>query len=206
MSQEEPAVGEPAPRRKPRSAAKSVILSRVELLAIFDSNPDRAEQKYRELCQKLVRYFGWNRKSDPEDLAQETLKRGLSRLQQGQQITVENPERYFFGVARNLVRESWNARKEEQFLGQELELTLPLFHNLNRGEQLVFLKECLRDLPTDDLEMLMAYLDGDGDTWAREAGLQPTTVRSRIHRTRKRLERLTVSIRSWNQTGLGPKK
>jgi DNA-directed RNA polymerase specialized sigma24 family protein len=61
------------------------------MLNILDSDPGRAEKKYRELCQKLTRYFEWNRQTDPEDLAQEALKRGFDRLQEGQKITVDDP-------------------------------------------------------------------------------------------------------------------
>jgi DNA-directed RNA polymerase specialized sigma24 family protein len=59
-------------------------MSRRELLAVFDANPADAEEKCVELYQKLVLYFQWNRRPDPEDLAQETFRRGFTRLQEGQ--------------------------------------------------------------------------------------------------------------------------
>jgi hypothetical protein len=74
-------------------------LSTSDLLAIFHTNPSRATERYAELYRNLVRYFEWNRKPDAEDLAQETLKRGFSRLQQGQKITTKDPAGYFFGIA-----------------------------------------------------------------------------------------------------------
>jgi DNA-directed RNA polymerase specialized sigma24 family protein len=144
------------------------------------------------LFHKLTRYFEWNRKTDPEDLAQEALRRGLNRLQQGQKITAENPESYFFGIARNLIREGWNSRPEEELAAQEQKAVPSSFHNLHLAEQLVFLKECLRELTKKDLQMLLAYVDGDGEAWARKTGMPPATMRSRIHRIRKRLEKLAM--------------
>jgi len=175
----------PAPTLQP------VALSRSQLLAIFDANAGRAEEKYLELFHKLARYFEWNRKSDPEDLAQEALRRGFNRLQQGQKITAENPESYFFGIARNLIREGWNSRPGEELATQEREAGAPpSFYNLHRAEQLVFLKECLRELAKEDLQMLLAYVDGNGEAWARKAGMPPATMRSRIYRIRKRLAKI----------------
>ena len=181
---------------KPVETLKSGRMSRRELLIVFDPSTDVAEQKYRELYEKLVRYFEWNRKSDPEDLAQEALRRGFCRLQAGQKITTDDPAAYFFGIARNLVRESWSALPEQEFQEQDLLPPQTSFHKLNQNEQFVLLKECLSTLREDDLEMLIAYMEGSGKSWCRKAGLQQTTLRSRVHRVRKQLEALITSKRS----------
>src|SRR5262249_1229567 len=165
-------------------------LSTNDLLVIFDSDPERAGDKYIELYQNLVRYFEWNRKADAEDLAQETLKRGFSRLQGGQKITTTEPAAYFFGIARNLVREEWRARKHDQFDTDDQPSSPSPFHNLDAAEQRVLLKECIRELSQEEFAMLLAYLEGDGDSLAQKTGLQPGTLRLRIHRIRKRLEKL----------------
>jgi RNA polymerase sigma factor (sigma-70 family) len=165
-------------------------LSQSELLAIFDSDPGRAERKYRELYQKLKRYFEWNRQTDPEDLAQEALKRGFGRLQEGQKITVSDPAGYFFGIARNLLRERTNSRKTEELDDNRLDRNRSLFLGLDANEQLVFLKECLRKLPPEDFNLLSAYVEGEAEAWGKKAGVSPGTVRMRIHRIRKRLESL----------------
>jgi len=169
-------------------------LSTKDLLAIFDSDPERAGEKYIELHHNLVRYFEWNRRADAEDLAQETLKRGFSRLQEGQRITTKEPAGYFFGIARNLVREDWRVRKHDQLETDDQPSSPSPFHNLDPAEQRVLLKECIRELSHDEFAILLAYLDGDGDSLARQKGLQPGTLRLRIHRIRKRLEKL-VSMR-----------
>jgi DNA-directed RNA polymerase specialized sigma24 family protein len=194
----------PSEKRKPQkepeqSRSGPILMSRSELLAILDPNPAQAEGKYQELYQKLVLYFEWNRRPEPQDLAQETLRRGFTRLQEGQTITADKPESYFYGIARNLVREGWSARVIEQLGDLEPFPTPATFHNLTREEQLVFLKECLRDLSKNELRMLVAYLEGEGEAWARKAGIPPATIRTRVHRIRKRLEGLAISKRSLKQ-------
>lgn len=158
------------------------------MLAILDSHPDRAEEKYLELFETLVKFFEWNRNLDPEDMAQETLRRGFARFQDGQKITIEDPAGYFFGIARNLIRENWRAPQVEQLEDQEPPRAEPSFRNLTRGEQLVFLRECLAKLPKDEFELLVAYVEGEGEAWAQQAGLPLGAMRMRIHRIRKRLE------------------
>jgi len=190
----------PSEKRQPGGTpSQNPSMSRSELLAVFDADALQAEEKYLELYQRLVLYFEWNRRPDPEDLAQEALRRGFTRLRQGQKITAEKPESYFYGIARNLIREGWSARVVEQLSDQEPLPAMPTFHNLTREEQLVFLKECLRDLPKDELRMLMAYLDGEGEAWARKARIPHATLRTRVHRIRRRLEKLAISKRGLKQ-------
>jgi DNA-directed RNA polymerase specialized sigma24 family protein len=175
---------------------KPGLLSQSELLAILDPDLGRAEQKYAELFETLVRFFEWNRKSDPEDLAQETLRRAFSRFHEGQKITIDDPTGYFIGIARNLLRESWSAPRMEQIGEMDLARPEASFRKMTRGEQLVFLQECLRTLPKEEFEMLFAYVEGTGDAWAQKAGLPPGSLRMRIHRIRKRLEDLARPKRS----------
>ena len=169
---------------------KPAVLSRDELFAILDSNPSRAEEKYLELFRKLVRFFEWSRSTEPEDMAQETLRRGFTRLGQGQKITTSDPAGYFFGIARNLIREGWNTRKQEQFEEHQAPKLDNSFYNLNPSEQVVFLKQVLHNLSKDEIAMLVAYVEGSGEAWGRKAGLEPGALRLRIHRLRKRLEKL----------------
>lgn len=165
-------------------------LSQDELLVILDPDHERAEEKYVELYYKLARYFEWNRQPDPEDLAQEALKRGFVRLQQGQKITVDDPAGYFFGIARNLLRERASSRNVEEFEEQHLAQTHRFFYGLDTHEQRVFLRECLEGLPDDDLNLLLAYVEGKIEAWGANAGIPPGAARMRVHRIRRRLEML----------------
>ncbi len=191
------------PKSEPPSPVMSSLgnkaqptLSRKVLLAVFDADDARAEEKCLELYQRLVRYFEWSRRPDPEDLSQEALRRGFSRLQQGQKITTDDPAGYFFGIARNLIREGWRTPCEETLVDEDLRPPAGLFQNLNQSEQLVFLKECLGGLEEGDFEVLMAYVEGKSEAWIRKTRLTASTLRSRVYRIRQRLEKLAMLKRS----------
>lgn len=168
--------------------SRRISLSRSELLAIFDEDSERAEAKYLDLRRSLQRFFEWTRASDPDDLAQEAILRGLMRLQEGQKITSENPASYFLGIARNLVREKWKARTHEQLDAYDFPEDIGEFQGLTRAEQRVYVKECLLELSPHEFEMLVAYTEGAGGDWGEAMGLQPGAVRLRVHRLRKRIE------------------
>lgn len=164
-------------------------LSQDDLLKILDPDPVAAEQKYLEVCLLLRRYFEWRQTPDPDDMVQETLRRVFERLQGGQKITTENPISYFMGFAQNLVREGWKVRKSEPLDEQLLSKSPPLFRTLNRAEQKIFLRECLRKLSNEDVELLAASLErGNIATWAEKQGLGFAAVRVRLYRIRKRLQ------------------
>jgi RNA polymerase sigma factor (sigma-70 family) len=175
-------------------------LSASDLLAIFDPDPARAGGKYIELYQNLVRYFQWNQKSDAEDLAQETFRRGFNRLQGGQQITTQEPAGYFFGIARNLVREEWKARKFDRLEAEDQFPSANSFLRLDTAEQRILLKECIGKLSRGEFEMLLEYFEGDVQALAEKIGVQPGALRLRIHRVRKRLEKL-VSLGTRSRDG-----
>jgi RNA polymerase sigma factor (sigma-70 family) len=178
-------------------------LSASDLLAILDSDPARAGDKYIELYQNLVRYFQWNHKPDPEDLAQETFKRGFNQLQEGQRITTQDPAGYFFGIARNLVREEWRARKLDRLETDDQPPSPNPFFRLDTAEQRILLKECIGKLSREEFEMLLEYFEGDAEALAQKIGIQPGTLRLRIHRVRKRLEKL-VSLAMRREDGTRP--
>ena len=158
---------------------------------ILDPDSSRAEEKYRELFEHLVRYFEWKRILTPDDLAQETLKRGFARLQEGAKITTENPAAFFFGIARNLVRESWRNPRLEQLEESDWEAASAdkTSRHLHGSEQTVLLRECLQKLSEGEFNMLRAYLDGEGEVWAQKAGISLNALHARVHRLRRQLER-----------------
>lgn len=167
---------------------KATPLSQRELLAIFDADAARAEARYLDLWQKLQRFFEWNRVSNSSDMVQETLARGLSNLQAGKKITAADPASYFFGIAKNLVKEGWKPRRPDQLESQEPSVEAAAFLGLDQAEQRIYLKECLRELSQEDFDLLQAYTEGDAREWGLARGLRPGAVRLRVHRLRKRIE------------------
>lgn len=168
--------------------AKTPLLSRQQLLAVFDEDEEQAEAKYAELYHKLLRFFEWRKATDPSDLVQETITRGLQNLQVGKEITTIDPAHYFMGIARNVEKERWKRRPVEPLDEQELFGARAAFLGLNLPEQKIYLKECLSQLSREEFELLLAYIEGAANEWGLARGLQPGAVRLRVHRLRKRIE------------------
>jgi DNA-directed RNA polymerase specialized sigma24 family protein len=160
-----------------------------EWLSLLDSDPTVASEKYSELSRGLVRYFEWNRCLEAEDEAQETLLRGFRRLREGASITVSDPRGYFWGIARNVLREGWKPPREVSIDGRDFPLSDSEFRQLNRAEQSIFLRECLEALPASEKDMLIAYAEGHGAEWGGRNRIEPGALRLRIHRLRQKLER-----------------
>lgn len=174
-----------------------------EWLRLLDSDLSATADKYAELSRGLVRYFEWNRCLEPEDMAQETLLRGFRRLKDGASITIGDPRGYFWGIARNVLREGWKPRREVSIDDKDFPIPDSEFRRLNRAEQSVFLRECQNALPAKEKEMLVAYAEGMGAAWGEQNGVEPGALRLRIHRLRQKLERQAATAQE-KKTKRGP--
>lgn len=80
------------------------------LLARLDNDVDRAAQRYNQLRGKLENNFEkWGSRSPHED-ADEVLKRVSEKIAAGTEI--ENLDGFCYGIARNVLMESWRKPKE----------------------------------------------------------------------------------------------
>src|SRR6266850_1357709 len=87
-------------------------------------NPDRelAGSIYVDLRQALVKIFGWNHCADPEGMADETFDRVAKQVQHLRDTFEGDPKLFFYGVARNLIKEY--QRKVKSYVSIEnVELT-----------------------------------------------------------------------------------
>jgi hypothetical protein len=176
------------------NAGQAKKRSMTEWLQLLDADLAVAEQKYAELFRGLARYFEWNRGSEPEDMAQETLHRGLIKLADGGvEITIDDVRGYFWGIAHNVLREGWTPKQTVAIEDREFPVAATSFRQLNKTEQVIFLRECLKELDVEDREMLLAYAEGEGARWAEARGLSRGALRLRIHRLRRELELLAAA-------------
>src|ERR1051326_1906328 len=70
-------------------------------------NPDRevAGQMYVQLRHDLSRIFTWNHCVDPESLTDEVFDRVAKKVHHLRSTFVGDPRLFFYGVARNLIKE-----------------------------------------------------------------------------------------------------
>src|SRR5262245_54210969 len=76
-----------------------------ELLAWLDPDPDEAARVYLQLREDLTRIFKWNRCVDPEGLTDEVFDRVGKKVPELREIYEGDVRLYFYGVARNLIKE-----------------------------------------------------------------------------------------------------
>jgi DNA-directed RNA polymerase specialized sigma24 family protein len=170
------------------------------LLAYLDTDRDRAGEKYERIRQRLVKLFECRGVPLPEEPADETIDRVARRLAAGEQILAAEPAAYFYGVARNVLREIWT-RQRERRTGLELLPTAPppdLEGASGDAEcRSACLGKCLGTLPAETRKLVVEYyrqgggarkISGRKDLAAR-LGISINTLWVRAHRARARLER-----------------
>jgi RNA polymerase sigma factor (sigma-70 family) len=176
------------------------------LLASLDADRDLAARKYEIIRARLLKYFECRGCLLPEDLADDTINRVARRLWEGRQIWTTEPASYFYGVARNVLREYW-ASPEREFAA--LESLPPLAHphsdalrrqeaeseQLHIDRRLDCLGVCLNQLSAESRELILDYYHGEkGERirhrrqMAERLGIPQNALRIRVHRIRERLE------------------
>jgi RNA polymerase sigma factor (sigma-70 family) len=156
------------------------------LLSHFDGNHDRAAEKLEDIFERLVRFFRWRRCSDPEELAQETVTRGLIRLADG--AIVPDPVPYFYGIAHNVFLESRKKQGREVSLDvEELKASvLPI--DYSSPENAILLEQYLAHIGAEEAKLLVCYHTEDRTELAAELGIDMRALRTRASRARTKLK------------------
>jgi RNA polymerase sigma-70 factor (ECF subfamily) len=160
-----------------------------DFLQLFDPDSDRAAEKYAELFLRLVKFFEWRNCRSPEDLAQETLARGLTNVSRGADIYTDDPAHYFYGIAKNIVREDRRPRDRESSISLD-EVPDPSSLHFNQVDAQIQLDQCLRRLPPTDRDLLVRFHTEDHQVVCRQLSLTANALRVRAHRARKKLLKL----------------
>jgi DNA-directed RNA polymerase specialized sigma24 family protein len=163
------------------------------LLATLDPDRDRAGDKYELIRRKLLTFFECRASSQPEDDADETLRRVARKLEQGERI--ENLPAYSLGVARFVLLETSRHRRKEQAMLENTVVGPPPQGSTVETERLACLERCLATLPAKHRELLLSYYEeGEhGLIWrrhelAKSHGIPMNALRIRVHRLRAAME------------------
>jgi RNA polymerase sigma factor (sigma-70 family) len=178
-----------------------------KMLAILDQDRNAAGRKYEIIRRKLQKFFECRGCAIPSDLADETINLVARKIAHGQQITGDEPARYFYGVARNVIKEYW--RRPARWL-DSTECLPQAYHpsqdpsetaqrNLearNSDQRLEELGRCLRELTDENRELIIQYYQFEGSAkkasrrmMARQLGIRSNALRLRVHRIRLKLRR-----------------
>jgi RNA polymerase sigma factor (sigma-70 family) len=176
------------------------------LLAVLDRDPERAGVRYEHLRRALITFFECRGCSVPDELTDDTMNRVARRLTEGQTIQVDHTAGYFYGVARNVLREYWESRARgptslEAQPSAALHSADPdrvLEHQADRQRlerHLAALDRCLGQLGASERELIRQYYQGETGVkienrrrLAERLGIAINALRIRALRIREKLE------------------
>lgn len=177
------------------------------MLALLHDDPGRAEQEFLTLRRKLVKFFEWRGCSVPDDLADESIFRVASQLGEGLVIQSSQPRCYFYGVARNVLREYWDAGRKEPSeidgIGHTTHLSVDPDEMAEREsermrrEQLIDrIEACIESLPPESRAILREYFCRAGhdkivarNQLAQRMNISINALRLRVLRLKQDLRR-----------------
>jgi RNA polymerase sigma factor (sigma-70 family) len=180
-----------------------------EILAWLSPNREVAAEMYVQLRNDLAKIFNWNRCSDPEGLTDEVFDRVARKVHSLRQTYEGDPRLFFYGVARNVIKEAPKKIKTHVSL-DETDLpanTTSAAEEIDRVRQ-ECLHSCLEKLSPEKRELILGYYARDKQAkiehrteLARQFGTTVETLRVRVYRIRASLERCIE--RCFNRTTEG---
>jgi RNA polymerase sigma factor (sigma-70 family) len=168
-----------------------------EILAWLNPDRDVAGSIYVQLRDDLTKVFTWNRCPDPEGLTDEVFDRVAKKVHHLRDSYVGDPKLYFYGVARNLIKEIPKKLKMQM----SLQGTEPASDPRSELEQETTimredcLRWCLQRRSEEKRELILAYYAKDKQAkidhrteMAQRLGISVETLRVKAYRIRSTLE------------------
>lgn len=172
----------------------------------FDSllswlHPDRevAGQVYETLHRDLIKMFVWTGCRDAEGLADKTINVVVKKLPELENHYKGDPRLYFYGVARNLIKQEQELikrRKEINIDEIDMHVAISDIETEAETEKEDCLLKCLELMSADNRDFLLRYYEGDRHAkiemrqrMSSELGISTQTLRVRAFRLRATLER-----------------
>ena len=124
-------------------------------LELLSPDPEVAGRRYTGLHKKLLDFFSFKGVADPENAADETLDRAVSKIDAG--AVVPDIDKYCFGFARNIAKERLRLVKRENaaFHKYVEDLSTSSAEQVERIYTL--LQPCFEQLAADDKQLLLVY-------------------------------------------------
>lgn len=164
------------------------------LLSWLDQDQEKAVDKYFSIRRGLIKVFEVRGCVDAEDLADETIDRVLRKAEELLDSFEGEPAAYFYGVARNVFRESLRRPRSEE-LPEDLSTTSGNDHD-DKELRLQCLDRCLNELSDADRELIVSYYSfekGEKSEFRRSVaeslGITVNHLRIRAFRVRESLHR-----------------
>ena len=162
-----------------------------KMLAWLDPDREQAGKKYQKIHTRLIAIFSNHGCADPEKLADETIDRVIAKIDWLLENYKGEPARYFYGVARNILKEDLKRRNTHEPLTEHQQIN-------NDDDQTRYdcLDKCMAELPTQSQYVVLAYYEGQGlakirrrKKLAAEFDITLTALRLRVFHMRMQLSR-----------------
>lgn len=174
---------------RPRTSSKELALaSFTELLHWLDPDRERAAEKYERIRSRLIMIFASRGFNNAEELVDLTFDRVAAKVHQLAKTYVDDPAKYFLGVARMVMREG--ARRPTHEL---LPVKMAGTDNVS-DQRYSCLEKCLNQLSETDRDLVLQYFPSEKSkvAWrkqlAQSLGVTSNVLRMRVHRIRRELE------------------
>lgn len=166
------------------------------MLAWLDSDREVAGAKYETIRVRLIKIFVCRGCASAEELADETINRVVSKVQEIVSNWEGDPALYFYKVAQNIYREWWR-QMARQVDGP---VDAPAISSIVVNEvEYECLEQCLRELDHDERSLVVDYYQNQGRTkieqhkkMAAEMGIAVNALRIRAHRIRLQLRKCVL--------------
>jgi DNA-directed RNA polymerase specialized sigma24 family protein len=167
------------------------------LLRLLHEDKYQAANEYRQLHERLTRFFEWNDVDDPESLAGEELDRlGRRATEAGMDGGVRNAAAFALGVARHILQEEARRRHQMEELARHLKTRESTSTAVSEFDALQdALQHCLAQMSADRRQLIEAYYTYDTSEKAKvhqklaaSYGLSVNALRNRALRARQDLE------------------
>lgn len=163
------------------------------LLAWLHPDREQAGRRYEEIRRRLIKVFASRDCWEPEDLADETIRRVETNARNVAPDWVNDPALYFYGVARN-VRREYLRRKT----APDAPPPSPDAEQAERED--MCLEHCMQKLlAADERSLILQYYQGQGrakienrQELCERYTLGVNALRIRVHRILKRLRPCVV--------------
>jgi len=170
---------------------KSWVLSQEQFDALLNwlaPEREQAGQKYEEIRTRLIKIFTCRGCYEPEDLADETINRVISRLHEIRDQFKGDCAKYFYGVA-NKVHLEYLRRKQPQHIA------VPATDSNRIEVEYTCFEHCLERLSTENRNLVLQYYQlerkariDQRKALAKELGIKLNALRIRAHRIRTTLQ------------------
>jgi DNA-directed RNA polymerase specialized sigma24 family protein len=168
------------------------------LLSSFDSDRDRAGQKYEVMHRKLLEFFEARGSYAPDEHADETLNRTARKIIEGEAI--ENLNNYCYGVARLVWMEAARRRHKEPITLDE-ERAHPSVSSVIEEEELEderiekerrleCFETCLNKLPAETRIFIIDYYREENGLKIEQRKRQAARLKTTLNAMRLRASRL----------------